>query len=89
MQRPFEDHSLLSSHSGTFALTGHLTEFKNLSLTDREKVMLDWKHSSLAAKRLLFSTFQLLSCISVYAGHAKVLGKAMHYNDIKAREKKE
>jgi hypothetical protein len=73
--------SLLSSRAGTFALTGYLNEFKNLSLEEREKVFLNWKNSFLPQLRLLYKTFHSLSCHPTYAAHADVLGQGMHYTD--------
>ncbi|KAL7315627.1 hypothetical protein PS15m_004820 [Mucor circinelloides] len=74
--------SLLSSRAGTFALTGHFDEFKNLSLADREAIFINWKNSFLPQLRLLYKTFHSLSCHPAYAAHTKDLGIAMHYNDL-------
>lgn len=74
--------SLLSSRAGTFALTGHFDEFKNLSLTEREAIFINWKNSFLPQLRLLYKTFHSLSCHPAYAAHSKDLGIAMHYNDL-------
>lgn len=79
--------SLLSSRAGTFALSGHFDEFKNLSLADREKIFLNWKNSFLPQLRLLYKTFHSLSCHPAYAGHSKELGEAMHYNTLESRTK--
>lgn len=72
--------SVLSTRAGTFALTGYFDEFKNLSIADREKVILNWKDSFLPQLRLLYKTFQSLSCHPIYAAHSNELSAAMHYN---------
>ncbi|CAO3644663.1 unnamed protein product [Mucor hiemalis] len=77
--------SLLSSRAGTFALSGHFDEFKNLSLADREKIFLNWKNSFLPQLRLLYKTFHSLSCHPAYAAHSKELGEAMHYNNLASK----
>jgi hypothetical protein len=77
--------SILSTRAGTFALTGHFNEFRNLSFAEREKVFQNWKGSRLSPLRLLYKTFHSLSCHPAYASHAKVLGEAMHYNDLKSK----
>lgn len=74
--------SLLSTRAGTFILTGHYDEFKNLSLADKEKIILNWKNSIIPQIRLLYKTFHALSCHPTYAAHIKDLGNAMHYNDL-------
>jgi hypothetical protein len=74
--------SLLSTRPGTFILTGHFDEFKNLSLEDKEKVVLNWKNSYIPQIRLIYKTFQSLACHPVYAAHINELGDAMHYNDL-------
>lgn len=74
--------NLLSSRAGTFAITGHFSEFKNLSLADREKVVLAWKKSYLPQLRLMYKTFMALSCHPAYAAHGDLLGDAMRYNTL-------
>ncbi|KAI8068187.1 uncharacterized protein B0P05DRAFT_552208 [Gilbertella persicaria] len=74
--------SVLSSKAGTFALTGYLTEFKQLSAQDREKVLLGWKHSSIAKFRMIYKTFHALACLPAYATHTKALAGAMKYVDL-------
>ncbi|KAI7888795.1 uncharacterized protein EV154DRAFT_516488 [Mucor mucedo] len=72
--------SVLSTRAGTFALTGHFDEFKNLSIADREKVILNWKNSFLPQLRLLYKTFHSLACHPIYAAHSTQLSAAMHFN---------
>lgn len=74
--------NLLASRAGTFVLTGHFSEFKNLSLQDREKVFLSWKDSYLPQLRLMYKTFMALACHPAYATHGDILGEAMHYNTV-------
>lgn len=56
-------------------------------MASREKALLDWKHSSLATKPLLFSTFSALSLLPTYTGHSNILGETMHYNDLEPKNK--
>ncbi|KAI8883540.1 long-chain fatty alcohol dehydrogenase [Backusella circina FSU 941] len=71
--------SLLSTKAGTFALTGHFDEFKNLPHVDREKVFLNWKDSFLPQLRLIYKTFHSLACYPVYGAHSEVVSDAMKY----------
>ncbi|GAA5797760.1 hypothetical protein HPULCUR_003154 [Helicostylum pulchrum] len=74
--------SLFSTRAGTFALTGHFDEFKNLSLADKEKIFINWKNSYLPQLRLIYKLFHSLSCHPVYATHSEALGPAMHYSNL-------
>jgi hypothetical protein len=75
--------NLLTSRAGTFCLTGHFDEFKNLTLAEREKVFLSWKQSYLPQLRLMYKTFAALALHPGYAAHSDILGEAMHYNTTK------
>lgn len=74
--------SLLSTRAGTFVLTGYFDEFKNLSLADKEKIVLNWKNSYIPQIRLIYKTFHALACHPTYAAHINELGNAMHYNNL-------
>jgi hypothetical protein len=71
--------SLLSTKAGTFALTGHFEEFKNLAHVDREKIFLNWKDSFLPQLRLIYKTFHSLACYPVYGTYSEVVSDAMKY----------
>ncbi|KAI8388548.1 uncharacterized protein BYT42DRAFT_611581 [Radiomyces spectabilis] len=71
--------SLLSTRAGTFALTGHFTEFKLLSRQEREKVFLNWKDSFLPQLRLIYKTFFAITCHPSYGAKSSVLHRGMGY----------
>ncbi|KAI9268715.1 hypothetical protein BY458DRAFT_436911 [Sporodiniella umbellata] len=70
--------SLLSTRPGTFVLTGHLAEFKELTLEEREKAILGWKNSYVSLLRMAFKSFSSLCCYPAYMNNTK-WWKAMHY----------
>ncbi|KAG1149821.1 hypothetical protein G6F37_001879 [Rhizopus arrhizus] len=72
--------SLLSTRPGTFLLTKHFNEFKNLSWDEREKIILNWKDSYLPKFRGVYKTFQALACHPAYRSHSDVFAKGMHYD---------
>ncbi|OBZ84131.1 Long-chain-alcohol oxidase FAO2 [Choanephora cucurbitarum] len=81
--------SVLSSKAGSFAMTGYLNEFKNLSREEREKVLLGWRNSSISKFRMIYKTFHALACLPSYSHHAKELGRAMKYNGFDQDQKYE
>ncbi|RCH84787.1 hypothetical protein CU098_002770, partial [Rhizopus stolonifer] len=71
--------SILSTRPGTFILTGHLVEFSQLSLEDRERAVLSWKDSYLPALRGLYKSFVALACHPAFKEYPELL-EAMHYD---------
>ncbi|KAI8985871.1 hypothetical protein BDB01DRAFT_896260 [Pilobolus umbonatus] len=76
--------SLLTTKAGTFALTGHFCEFKDIPPADKEKVMLSWKDSYIPQLRLLYKTFHTLTCHPAFSMHSE-LGDCMKHNTVQER----
>lgn len=71
--------TVLSKCAGSFALTGHLTRFQDLSRQEREKALLKWKNSYLQPLRLLYKLFSAATCNPIYSVKDSVLHRAMGY----------
>lgn len=71
--------TLLTTKLGTFALTGHYNEFKNLTLAQREAVLLAWSTSPIALFRQMFKAFIGLTVWLAYVQDGSLLKRAMGY----------
>ncbi|RUP48827.1 GMC oxidoreductase-domain-containing protein [Jimgerdemannia flammicorona] len=82
--------SLLSTRLGTLALTGHFTEFRNLTMAQREAALLAWSTSSVPLLRQLFRAFSGLTVWLAYVQTGSPLKKAIGYPgpDPEARSEK-
>ncbi|KAG0170462.1 hypothetical protein DFQ28_002085 [Apophysomyces sp. BC1034] len=71
--------SLLSTRAGTFALTGHFAEFKNLTQKERETAFLQLQNAYFPKFRLIFKTLAALACYPTYRAQANPLHRGMNY----------
>ncbi|KAF7723651.1 hypothetical protein EC973_001793 [Apophysomyces ossiformis] len=71
--------SLLSTRAGTFALTGHFAEFKNLTRQEREAALLQLQNAFFPKFRLIFKALVSLACYPSYRAQANPFYRAMNY----------
>ncbi|OAD80817.1 GMC oxidoreductase, partial [Phycomyces blakesleeanus NRRL 1555(-)] len=71
--------SILSTTPGTFALTSHLRQFKNLTQAEREAVFLGWKDSYIPQIRNLYKALVTVSVYTIYAAQESALHNLIGY----------